>query len=81
MPGALPWCMYPDTGMFTVTITGIEAKNRAVLHGHCHQCLNRIKAERNPWRVLQLLEHEMTHRQRTKAIRQMVRQLDYRHVK
>ncbi|USE39259.1 hypothetical protein [Endozoicomonas sp. SCSIO W0465] len=58
-------------------VTGIEAQNQRVLHGHCHQCLHRIKTERNPWRLVQLLDHELAHRQRRRLINGLLRRLDY----
>ena len=59
--------------------TGIEGKNQATLHGHCHQCLSRIKVERNPWRIMQLLDYELSHRQRRKLVNQLLQRLDYHH--
>ena len=56
-------------------VTGLDAKNIAALHGHCQQCLHRIQTERNPWRIEQLVNYEVSHRKRKKVIHRLLQRL------
>ena len=57
-------------------VTGVEAINQATLHGHCGRCLRQINRIRNPWRLYQLLDYEITHRHRRRIIDQLTRRFE-----